>query len=109
MATEQEVTRLVVRALDRLNAARDPDEPKVDSSLETRLFGEDGALDSLDLVRLVVITEQLIEDSYEVQVSLADDTAMSMEDNPFRTVAVFAAFATRLLNAALDKSRPVDA
>lgn len=53
---------------------------------ETRLFGPDGALDSLGLVSVLVEIEQKIADLGAGPVSLMDDRAMSQTSSPFRTV-----------------------
>jgi len=60
---------------------------------ETPLFGDDGVLDSMGLVTLVVAVEQAIEDRYEAQAGLADDKAMSQARSPYRNVASLAAYA----------------
>jgi acyl carrier protein len=64
----------------------------------TRLFGRDGALDSLGLVTLIVAVEQALEDQYGVSVSLADEKAMSQKHSPYRTIGSLAEYASRLIN-----------
>ena len=59
----------------------------------TRLFGREGILDSMGLVSLVVAIEQAVEDSYGVQISLADEKALSQTRSPYRTVATLAQYA----------------
>ena len=61
---------------------------------ETILFGEDGVLDSMGLVTLIVAVEQAIEDKFDVSVSLADEKAMSQSNSPYQSVATLAAYAT---------------
>jgi acyl carrier protein len=50
------------------------------------LFGIDGALDSLGLVRLIVNIEDFLSSSYNLNVSLADEKAFSYKTSPFRTI-----------------------
>jgi acyl carrier protein len=56
----------------------------------TRLFGSEGFLDSLKLVNVVLDTEQQINDSYNLAISLADDRSVSQKRSPFRSVASLA-------------------
>lgn len=64
---------------------------------DTPLFGKDGLLDSMALVRLVVAVEQAIDDRFDRAVSLADERAMSQTSSPYRTVGALAEYAASLL------------
>ncbi len=64
---------------------------------ETPLFGREGVLDSMGLVRLIVEVEQALEDEYGSPVSLADEKAMSQRSSPYRTVGTLAAYAGSLV------------
>lgn len=74
------------------------DDAKIEES--TPLLGEEGVLDSVQLVTLVVEVEQAIDDQMEVSVSLADEKAMSQRNSPFRTVASLAAYAQAEIESA---------
>ncbi len=52
----------------------------------TNLYGSDGTLDSLSLVRLAVELEEAISDEFGKDVSIVDDRAMSQKRSPFKTV-----------------------
>ena len=52
----------------------------------TEIFGGDSKLDSLGLVTFLVSLEQKIEDAYEIEITIADEKAMSLKNSPFRTV-----------------------
>ena len=54
------------------------------------LYGENSSLDSLGLVSLVITTEEVLEDRFDIRVDLADTRAFSPERSPFRTVRAFA-------------------
>lgn len=58
----------------------------VNDSPEMVLYGESSALTSLAVVAVVITVEQSIEDECGVQLSLADDRAMSRQQSPFATV-----------------------
>lgn len=66
----------------------------------TALFGQDGLLDSMALVTLVVALEQSIEDTFGVAVTLADARAMSQKHSPFRTIGSLAEYSGRLVQEA---------
>ena len=97
-----EITALVFDALSEYNATRSDEEESVDLTIDSPLFGDEGALDSLGLVNLVVLTERRIEQTYSVAVSLADENALSSAENPFRTVRSYVEFVAKLINAARD-------
>lgn len=67
---------------------------------DTALFGQNGLLDSMTLVSLVVGLEQGIEEKFGVAVSLADARAMSQRHSPFRTVGAMAQYAGDLIQEA---------
>ena len=60
---------------------------------DTILFGEEGVLDSMGLVTLIVAVEQAIEDEFEVGAGLADEKAMSQAKSPYRTIGALADYA----------------
>jgi len=53
-------------------------------TLSTKLFGTN--LTSLGIVMLVSELEQTIHNNFSIQISLADERAMSQSTSPFRTV-----------------------
>lgn len=82
---EDKVTGVVLSAIRELNETREKDE-QVGAKLDTLLFGDRGALDSLGLVNLVTLIEQKAEDDLGVTIALADERAFNQPDSPFRTV-----------------------
>ena len=61
-------------------------EETIELSLDSKLFGGGGPLDSMALVNLVVDLEELIEDDYGKTITLADEKAMSRRTSPFSRV-----------------------
>ena len=59
---------------------------KIELSMDSKLFGGGGPLDSMALVNLVVDLEELIEDDYGKTITLADEKAMSRRTSPFSRV-----------------------
>ena len=86
---------LIYRTIDELNEQRDPDE-RLSKTEDTAILGPDG-LDSLDLVNLIVLLEQLVNEEMHTEITLADERAMMMDSSPFRTVRTLAAFIESLL------------
>jgi len=89
--TEEEILRIVYRAIDELNPQLPP-ERRLEKSPETAVFGSAGRLDSLGLVNLIVAIEQAVENELAVSVVLADEKAISQRSSPFRTVGALAAY-----------------
>jgi hypothetical protein len=65
----------------------------------TRLFGQNGLLDTLALVSLVITVEEGIEQKFGVRVEIADDKALSQKHSPYRTIGTLAAYAAQELEA----------
>lgn len=93
-----ELVDLIISTAHELN---DQEEVEITSEIDknTELFGRSGILDSMGLVSLVVAVEQVIEEKYNVSVSLADEKALSQKNSPFRTVATLAEYAESLIDA----------
>jgi len=73
----------VLRAIDEYNAS---EEQKIPRSTEAVLLGPGGVVDSLGLVRFIVLVERCVEDDFQVPVSLTDEKALSERNSPFRGV-----------------------
>ena len=54
--------------------------------IQSPLYGEGGALDSIALVNLIADIEEAVAESYKANIALADDKAMSEQRSPFRNV-----------------------
>lgn len=76
--------------------------PSVNES--TRVFG--GALDSVNVVSLIVELEQEIDERCGVSITIADDLAMSQQRSPFRTVGSLADYIQGLM---IQRTRAQDA
>ena len=93
------VKNIVLSSLDELLVEISPeDEHPVSASDEsTRLIGRSGVLTSLELVTLLVNIEQKLGDDYDVNITIADERAMSQEKSPFRTIGALAEYVTVLV------------
>jgi len=61
-------------------------EETIELSMDSKLFGGGGPLDSMALVNLIVDLEELIQDDYGKTITLADEKAMSRRTSPFSRV-----------------------
>ncbi|MDJ0927453.1 MAG: acyl carrier protein [Gammaproteobacteria bacterium] len=86
------IVALIVEAARELGD-QDEIELPVELTADTRLFGEDGILDSMALVSLIVAVEQMIEEQLGFAVSLADDKALSQKSSPYQTIGTLADYA----------------
>ncbi len=87
---------LIYSAIDEVNAQAH-DQPRINKLPDTPLLGKAGSLDSLTLVNLLLEIEQQIEDRTGRKVVLVDESAMTLEENPFLTIATLAAHLERVL------------
>ncbi len=92
-----QVVDLILRELNALQEQGVAQLDGIAPDSHTPLFGESGVLDSVGLVSLVVAVEQAIEDEQGVQVSLADERALSQQNSPYRTVGSLASYAVSLV------------
>ena len=75
-----------------------PSTQKLKKSLDTQLYGDKSEIDSLSLVNVVVLTEQKIEDEFNITINLADEKAMSQKNSPFRTIETFVEYIEKSVN-----------
>ena len=74
-------------------------EESIELSLDSKLFGGGGPLDSMALVNLLVDLEELIEDDYGKTITLADEKAMSRRTSPFSRVQNLIDYVQEQLNS----------
>ncbi len=62
------------------------------------LYGENGVLDSLGLINLIVSAESEIESKYKETIMLADGASLPLVNSPFKTIGTLADYIINLLN-----------
>lgn len=73
--------------------------PKLENpTSKTRLYGRQGNLDSLALIRLIVGVEEKIMKEFGKEITIADERAMSQRISPFRRVESLANYIVMLLS-----------
>jgi acyl carrier protein len=65
---------------------------------ETKLFGSDAPLDSMELVSLIVEIEEAIQDETGLAIILADEKAMARRTSPFSRVVYLIDYIVELLS-----------
>ncbi len=85
MIEREKIEAAVLAAVDEVNEQL-PENGQIERSSEALLFGQDGVLDSLGLVNLIVAVEQEVEDAFDETVTLADEKAVSQKNSPFKSV-----------------------
>lgn len=87
---------IVCDAIDEINENY-PDNSKIKKEYVTILFGSGSSLDSLGLVNLIVAIEQNIEDEFDVNISIANEKAMSQKSSPFKTIESLVEYILKLI------------
>lgn len=81
----QSVTKIIYETIDEINLLLS-DEMKLDKSLNTVIFGENGKLDSLGMVNFIVSLEDKIKENLGFEISLSDGKVISEKNSPLSTI-----------------------
>lgn len=92
----ERILACVYSAIDEANEDR-LDFPPLEKSLDTRIYGDEQALDSLGLVNFVVAVEENVERSLGVQIALSDERSLALEPSPFRKVGALVEYVESLI------------
>lgn len=90
----EQVLNLVLETVKEIGEDQN-NQALIDATEDTRLFGEN--LDSMGIVYLVTDLESRISDELDVDLTLADERAMSQKTSPFRSVKTLANYANTLI------------
>lgn len=90
-----ELADLIVTATQEIIYAEDGEAGVI--AEDTYLFGENGLLDSISLVSLILDVELQVNESLETTIAIADGRAMSQKHSPFRTIGRLTDFIMSLL------------
>jgi len=93
----EEITEFVLNVVKEVGEDQDNAE-LILANENTRLFGEN--LDSMGVIFLVTDLEAAISNEYEIDLTLADERAMSQKTSPFRTVKTLAKYVEQLISEA---------
>ncbi|WP_247597600.1 hypothetical protein [Streptomyces sp. RKND-216] len=85
------ILQIIVDAIDDINTMREEKIP-TDNVLDLCLYGNDGIFESMYLVAFLSQVEEILEDEFEVEVTLASEKAVSLRVSPFSSVRRLIAF-----------------
>ncbi|ASD68088.1 hypothetical protein [Pseudoalteromonas piscicida] len=69
----------------------------LEAHAKTKLFGSAGVLDSVGVVFLISELEDKVQDEFDMDITLADEKAMSQVTSPFRSVETLAKYLCQLV------------
>ena len=78
--------QIVYPAIEEFNLSLPPAK-KLTKSPNTPLFGTGATIDSVQLVALVIETEEQLQDLLDEEITLVTEEAMSRKESPFRDIA----------------------
>jgi len=90
-----ETLLIIYKAIDILNEEQ---EEKIIKSPETRLFGSKGLLDSIGLVNLITVIEEIVETETGHYITIANEKAMLDTSSPFKSIETLNKHIMELIN-----------
>ncbi len=96
MTERDKILKSIYDAVDEVNEQL-PEGQALEKSPDTVLLGESGKLESIDLVNILVATEENVEEAFGVPISITDERAVSEEKSPFTTIEALCNFISNLL------------
>lgn len=64
---------------------------------ETRILGGNSPFDSMHVVNIIVLVEEGISDTFDVDITLANEHTMSQSKSPFRSIGTLADYIVSVL------------
>ena len=95
-AMENPYYRIIENAIQELNESKEGD--TIGSTPDTVLLGPDSAIDSIDLINLIVAIEEKVNAKYGQPINLVSERAMSSQVTPFGSVSSLAAYLEELIS-----------
>jgi hypothetical protein len=92
-----DILEMIYTAIDDVNLDQESN-MQIEKSLDAVLYGTNSHLDSMGLVNLITIIEQVIEEKTGKYFPIADERAMSLESSPFGSVASLKTYIAQLLD-----------
>jgi acyl carrier protein len=96
MVEKEKILNSIYQAVDEVNEQLSEDQ-QLEKSPDTVLLGESGQLESIDLVNILVATEENVESTFGVPISITDERAVSEKNSPFKTIGTLCDFISNLL------------
>jgi acyl carrier protein len=93
---KNQIQVIIFNCIEKLNYDLD-EEQQLELSTGTILFGKNGKIDSMTLVKLIVTIEDKLREKLNVSITLVDEKAFTLKNSPFRTVHSLIDYIVRLL------------
>ena len=93
---QEKIEKIIIDTLKELNEELENDS-FINPNSKTKLYGGNGAMDSLALVSFIADLEDKISDEFEKDIVLADEKAMSAKTSPFRNIESLTSYIKSLL------------
>lgn len=95
--SREQIESTVLAAVDEVNLTL-PENMKLEPTPDAVVFGRGGKLDSLGLVNFILAVEERLYADLAMEVSLADERAMSQTRSPFRSISSLVDYIQELCN-----------
>jgi acyl carrier protein len=95
--SEEAVSQVLYAVIAEINEELSHDK-QLGTDPSSMIYGDAGTLDSLDLVRLVVLLEQQISEKFDIALTIADERAMSEANSRFHSVGTLVAHVMKLIS-----------
>ena len=93
---KEKIKKIIFEVFDEFNETFGS-EKILEKNLQEKLFGENGKLDSLGIVNLIVMLEEAIEDRFQISITIANERAMLEKNSPFLSAESLLLYITQLL------------
>lgn len=93
---QEKIQNIIIQALK--NLADELENPQLENpNTQTKIYGSEGNLDSLALVSFITDVEEMIDNEFDANITLADEKAMSSRNSPFKDVETLTQYIQNLL------------
>lgn len=93
---QEKIQNIIIQALK--NLADELENPQLQNpDLQTKIYGSEGNLDSLALVSFITDVEEMVDNEFNTNVTLADEKAMSSRNSPFKDVSTLTQYIYNLI------------
>lgn len=93
---QEKIQNIIIQALK--NLADELENPQLQNpDLQTKIYGSEGNLDSLALVSFITDVEEMVDNEFNTNITLADEKAMSSRNSPFKDVSTLTQYICNLI------------
>lgn len=93
---QEKIQNIIIQALK--NLADELENPQLQNpDLQTKIYGSEGNLDSLALVSFITDVEEMVDNEFNTNITLADEKAMSSRNSPFKDVSTLTQYIYNLI------------